>query len=71
MCWKMQWPNAYFIELLQRLPIAHDLLPSKESDKVCALVDVNQRKNVEIISILTTIQSTRTKKLPILSADRW
>ena len=34
---------------LQRLPLTRDLSPSKESGRSCVLVDVNQRKAVEII----------------------
>ena len=34
---------------LQQLPITHDLSPSKESNRSCILVDVNQRKAVGIM----------------------
>ena len=37
------------VNVLQRLPITRDLSPSKESNRSCVLVDVNQRKAVRII----------------------
>ena len=36
-------------QVLQQLPITRDLSPSKESNRSCVLVDVNQRKAVGII----------------------
>ena len=41
--------HAYAIFSLQQLPITRDLSPSKESNRSCVLVDVNQRKAVGIM----------------------
>ena len=61
----------FCVFILQRLPITCDLLPSKDSDKSCVLVDVNHRNVVEIILNSETISRQQNQEIDSFIHDGW